>query len=526
MLQVLLVDDEPLAHHHLWTLFDWKKHGFELCGEAYSAGMALEMIESSPPHIAIIDVDMPGMNGVELNRTIRDRYPSIKTLMLSSYDDYDYVRECLNNGAVDYLLKHRLDDASLISLLNKAARELQREHDMQQLSSGQERMNAASLRELVADLARGKPGSVRDLDIYAEECGVYSGAISYAAAVVQIIPFLLLTESYSDVQTNRLVQQAVDIIQQSVGDIRERTAAYMEDGRLIVLFSFKERSEHAVASEVGRQLSNLQHSLELFLNLKCIYAIGHACGSLSQLEASYASAVRKLDQTERGTHEDRVSLSIEEQKQLLMAIDRMDQEAIQRLLAAIFAALRGYPVHSPAVQTITGELLKLSDKALQKGTAKPAYQTEKDELPSRVELGRIGDSGQLEQWMQSYYAAILNLLKRQRVNGAYSRHVSQAVRFVLERYRESINLETAARQVGLNPSYLSRIFKEETGSTFSEYLNLARINASCKLLESGQYSIKEISDQVGFGTHNYFFRVFKETTGMTPHAYVNSLGRK
>jgi len=523
MLEVLLVDDEPLAHHHLRNLLDWEKHGFKLCGEAYTAGMALEMIERSPPHIAVIDVDMPGMNGVELNRTIRDRYPSVKTLMLSSYDDYDYVRECLNNGAADYLLKHRLDDAALISLLNKAAKELRQGSGADEHPSARRSLDSAALRDLAADLARGKPESAKELEALADGHGLYPGAISYVAAVVQIIPFLLLTESYSDVQTNRMVQQAVDILQQSLGDIRERTAAYVEEGRFIVVFAFKERSEHAVASEADRQMSKLRHSLELFLNLKCICAIGHACGSLSQLGASYASAERKLDRTGMGLPEERASLSIEEQKLLLLAVERQDHEAIQRLLAAIFTSLGSYPFHSHVVQTIVGEMLKVSDKAFKEGLA--SARIGQGELPPRTDLGRIAEIGQLERWMQDYYSALLNLLKRQRAGGSHSRHVSQAIRFVRERYRESVTLETAAKHIGLNPSYLSRIFKEETHSTFSEYLNRVRIDAGRKLLESGQYSIKQISDQVGFGTYNYFFKVFKETTGMTPQAYINSLGR-
>ncbi|MEI2396679.1 response regulator, partial [Paenibacillus phytohabitans] len=120
-------DDEPLVHHHLSTMTDWRSHGFEICGEAYSGPMALQALEELQAHIAIIDVNMPGMNGVELQRTIRERYPAVKTIMLSSYDDYDYVRECLRNGAADYLLKHRLNDQSLIAILKKAARELEEE---------------------------------------------------------------------------------------------------------------------------------------------------------------------------------------------------------------------------------------------------------------------------------------------------------------------------------------------------------------------------------------------------------------
>ncbi|MFF2886121.1 response regulator [Paenibacillus sp. NPDC057967] len=539
MYQVLLVDDEPLARSDVWTLVDFRKHGFEICGEAHNGLMALAMIEQSPPHIAIIDVNMPEMNGVELNRTIKERYPAIKTIMLSSFDDYDYVRDCLNNGSIDYLLKHRLDGATLIGLLNKAALELRQDDQILEDLSAQkaiaERMNPVLIRGYIADLVKGRPGSVQELEAYASKNGLYPGAIRYAAASLQIVPFLLLTQSYSDMQTNRLVQQAIEIIQQSLGDMQERTVAYLENGRLVVVFAFKERSEHVAVSEAGRMMSKLSHALELFLNLKCVYAVGHICHSLSQLEASYVSAERKLDSypaaestgqaTEWGSsaHAQRVSLTIEEQKQLLLSIEILDQEGMHRLIAAVFDSIREQPVHSHAVQMIISELLHIGDKAWKKGMSQ-ADSAAMDSLPARNELGRLGSVAEMEQWLQDYYAGLLKLLKEKHAAGSYSRHVSQAIVFILERYSGLVTLELAAGAIGLNPSYLSRIFKEETQSTFSEYVNRVRIDAARKLLGSGQYTIKQISNLAGFATYNYFFKVFKEITGLTPQAYLNGLG--
>ncbi|WP_123043350.1 response regulator [Cohnella candidum] len=527
MINVLIVDDEPLVRHHLSTLSDWKRHGFELCGEAFNGAMALTMIEQEPPHIAIIDVNMPEMDGVELNRTIRERFPSIQTIMLSSYDDYDYVRECLRNGAVDYLLKHRLDDATLLSSLNKAVQVLRR-HDRTFARLPAERglgPDPHCIRDYLADMARGKPDSGKEFDQYARRHGLFPQAVSFIAAAVQIVPFLLLTEFYSDVQTNRLVQQAVDLMQQSLGDIREMPAAYVEDGRLIVVLSFRERSEHAVASEAGRWMSKFQHSLELYLNLKSTYAIGHVCGSLPQIGASFAAAANVLDHspsTEPAIRiQPRRSLTIEEQKQLLLSIERLDEEAMHQLIASVFATLCRHPVHSHAVQMIVSEFVRLGEKAFAKclhaaDTAEP--------LPSRDELKRVGSVEELEQWLRSYYAGLLKLLKRQQAGGSYSRHVTQAIQFIRDKYSGDVTLELAAGAIGLNPSYLSRIFKEETRSTFSEYVNRVRIEAGRRLLESGRYSVKEISNRVGFSTYNYFFKVFKEMTGLTPQAYVNSLG--
>ncbi|OZB98861.1 response regulator [Paenibacillus sp. XY044] len=548
MFKVLLIDDEPLIGNVIRTLFNWKEHGFEFVGEAYSGTEALRMIEESQPHIAIIDVNMPEMNGVELQGILRERYPSVKTIMLSSYDDYDYVRECLRSGAVDYLLKHRLDEALLLNVLNKAVKDWQDEDRAQEgrMASKKmaETMKPVFIRSRIAELLRENEEAAGTFEDAGGMKDLYPGAVRYAAAALQIIPFLLLTESFSDSQTNRLVQQAVDVMQQSLGDIHERTAAYVENGRLVVVFAFKERSEHAGTSDAHRWMGKVQHALELLLNLKSVYALGHPCANLPQLGTSYRSAEKALDASPAGesrtpsekvndrdpaakerTNEQqlRVALTIEEQKQLLLALESLDQERLQQLIASVCGSVRHQPLHSPAVQMIVSELLHTGDKALKKSISTPAAEAAMDELPPRRDLGRIGSLDELERWLQSYFTGLLNLLKQQRTAGSYSRHVSQAIHFILERYQGYINLEMVAGAIGLNPSYLSRLFKEETQSNFSEYVNRIRIDAAQRLLESDQYSVKQISSQVGFTTYNYFFKVFKEMTGMTPHAYVSSL---
>ncbi|MBW4839183.1 MAG: response regulator [Paenibacillaceae bacterium] len=525
MYQVLLVDDEPLVHHHLRTVSEWRTHGFELCGEAFEGEAALQMIDRLRPHIVILDVNMQGMNGVELNRTIHMRYPSVKTIMLSSYDDYDYVRECLKNGAVDYLLKHRLDADQLMGVLRKAVREMEEDQEDHKRTLG----GLTEFRELLAQLMRGKSGAVKELQEYARQSGRFQDTVCYTVAAMQISSFLLLTESRSDVQTNRLVQQAIDLMQQTLGDQPERTVTYVENGRMAVLFTFRERSEQVASSETVRLMSHLRHSLELFMNLKCTYAVGHVCSSLSKLEASYRTAEQALDACQSlpsaGGQTERVSLTIEEQKQLLLSMENLDRGGVREVIASAFKGLRQQPVHAQGVQLIVRELLSIGEKATRKWWAPHSGGDKVDTygLSAREDLGRIGSVDGLEQWLYSYYEDLLDRLKRERAAGHHSRHVSQVILLILEKYPSYITLELAAGAIGLNPSYLSRIFKEETGMTFSEYVNRIRIDASCKLLESGRYSVKQVSVQVGFSTYNYFFKVFKEWTGMTPQAYVQKI---
>ncbi|TDF89793.1 response regulator [Paenibacillus piri] len=524
MFQVVLVDDEALARNDVKSLIDWEKHGFTICGEAHNGAAAISIMERHVPHIAILDVSMPIMNGVELSRIIKNRFPKVKMIMLSSFDDYDYVRTCLMNGAMDYLLKHRLNSAALLSLLNKAVQDLQCEQREDEARNAQskmiERLSPVILREYVANLVREVQEAGEELQLYAQDNGLFVHSVNYAAAAVQIVPFLLLTESFTDVQKNRFVQRVTDVMQMAVGDIHKRTAAYAGEGRFIVIFSSSERSEHTVTAQMNQAMSSLSHSLEKFLNLRCVHAIGPICRSLRQLAASYSKANQLMNDkffVDLSAPVQRDSLLIEGQKQLLLFLEQLDGEKVQRVISSIFEAVRDEPVYSMTVQVIVSEMLRMVEKTLKRHSIE-----DNKIIPARSELGRLGTVGEFERWMSGCYASILEAIKQQQAGGTYSRHISQAVQFVMDHYASNISLEMAANAISLNSSYLSRRFKEETQMTFTEYLNRVRIKSSCLLMESGTYSMKHISSQVGFINYTYFFKVFKSITGMTPQAYMDS----
>lgn len=97
---------------------------FRVVGEASDGKEALALIHVSQPDIVISDIRMPHMDGLELQRRIKKSYPNIKMIMLSGYDDFDYVRQALKNGAVDYILKHKLDAHTLADTLRMAQNQL------------------------------------------------------------------------------------------------------------------------------------------------------------------------------------------------------------------------------------------------------------------------------------------------------------------------------------------------------------------------------------------------------------------
>lgn len=128
MYKVLIVDDEPRVVEFLCHLVDWHSLGFEIFATAYSGKQAVSIIDNNEISVVFFDVMMAGMTGVELSKYIHDNHSEMRMVALSSYDDFDYVREILVNGASDYILKHRITEDGLSSLLSDLYMKLEEDY--------------------------------------------------------------------------------------------------------------------------------------------------------------------------------------------------------------------------------------------------------------------------------------------------------------------------------------------------------------------------------------------------------------
>ena len=102
----------------------------------------------------------------------------------------------------------------------------------------------------------------------------------------------------------------------------------------------------------------------------------------------------------------------------------------------------------------------------------------------------------------------------------YSYHVKKAVELIYQYKRKQISLEKIAGDLKLNPSYLSRIFKKETGKTVSEYILMVKMDQAKLLMESGVYQLHEVSELMGYSSYTYFSQRFKKYFGVSPEQYL------
>lgn len=104
MIKVLLVDDQSLIRQGLKALLELEPD-LEVVGDAENGEIAIHLIEELSPDVVLMDIRMPIMDGVAATWEIQKRFPAIKVLVLTTFDDDEYVKAALQNGAMGYLLK-------------------------------------------------------------------------------------------------------------------------------------------------------------------------------------------------------------------------------------------------------------------------------------------------------------------------------------------------------------------------------------------------------------------------------------
>ena len=105
MIRLLLVDDQNLFAESLKNILEMRTRDLRVVGMAYDGEQAVGLVEQLAPDIVLMDVRMPKRDGVEAARIIRERHPEVKVMMLTTFDDDEYVVEAISHGAVGYLLK-------------------------------------------------------------------------------------------------------------------------------------------------------------------------------------------------------------------------------------------------------------------------------------------------------------------------------------------------------------------------------------------------------------------------------------
>lgn len=491
---VLIVDDEKVFRDYIRSMKLWGKSGFAIMGEAGGGKEALEMMKNQKYDVVILDVSMPDLNGVALCAKIAEKYPTTAMIGISSFDSYDYVREILKSGAYDYILKGRLTE----SLLEKVLENIK--VDIQNTSAWD-----------------GKKKWRSQVSDWLFEDGFYpftSDNFRKLAAIIRLNgnPFVHFPEYEA-------VIAGIGRILESESD-QEMDILALSQGRdcFVVLYRFyKTVSE----KEIFRRTSDtLAVSAERIRAIYGVSLIIDLCPVFFSDNAMRTFILHKMiEREERSDMTDTgMSLTIDQQKRMIMAIERRSGEEADEVIGEIYGRVSKENVSSFIV--ITKELLDMIKRTAIE------YQIELDFLPAGNSVFRYMNGKSRERIVENIsgvYRNVLREIREREVRQKYSEIVGNAVIYIRENFYRQIGLSQIADSIGVNSSYLSRLFHKETGSTITDFLNSTRVEEAKGMLKEG-IPTKEIAKRCGFKNYSYFLKIFKDCAGMTPRGYSKKNG--
>jgi two-component system response regulator YesN len=538
------VDDEKIVRIALSTLIKWDEYGFKLMGAVADGYKALEVIETEPIDIVIMDLVMPNMDGLELIRTLNERKFTGKFVVLSNYDDYAYVREAMKLGAEDYMLKLTLKPDELILLLTKITEQLLTERELKEqdihmkikLNETQLQQRNSIWRELLLD-------QEQDMVYLMQETQKYGIPFDRLAGNLIMIRIDDYVEALSNGKINnkRLLSFSIaNIVKETVSDHFAFDFIEMESHQYIVIVY--EQSGYFEEPSWLLLMNNLVQMLKLYLNLSVSITLSDAFVGLKQLRERYTLCLRastynfytgpasvlvaghsKLTQSLHSIN------YVEWLDQVKAAVEVGNTTLVLENISILFNEAKQIKWDPSALKFHLLGLLSDLDNMILKWNTQVLPSTEQNRVGATTLLESFESDISQAESMEGLILTIeqamqeaINLLYQVKSN-IYRKEVFRITEILQENVENKITLDRLAQEVNMNVNYLCRVFKQDTGRSIVQYMNELKINKAIELLKLPDTRIKEVASQVGIDDPFYFNRVFKKIVGLSPSDFRKKL---
>ena len=498
MYTVLIVDDDVETLQGLSNFIDWNAHGFTVVATAQSAEQAMPIIEETRPDVLLTDITMTGSDGFFLLSRARELLPSLEAIILTCHAEFSFAQTAIQSDVAAYLTKVTLTEEELKKALGKvrgrlsdASATLRRQVEKQK-----------TIRDLVSHDGR------RFSDMEREGL-----PLPQRTTAVRVAAVVATGGRTSRPRENTELDDQEWLVSQACPFLPEAHLAFVDRARLLVIDPvFEGASSYASFASCVLELVELVSSR----------FASDATGSLSaqlplhgEIRKEYETLIRRFDDAyyEEGNvllrpTDPEAHMSLSRSQTSLPGEpdslgDRIAGTDWESAVEQIEASLRSERPDMKVLRPWEDALLRaLENKGYELGaTLPPLLTTER--------LSSLIDS--LREVARSIEAA------RARTGTISSRdEINRVARYVRDHIEKPISAPAMAELAGMSLAHFSRLFKRESGLTFSEYLAHKRVEAAKTMLLSGNEVVDEVARATGFENAAYFYRVFKRVTGTTP----------
>ena len=536
--RIILVDDEEEVRKSIIRKIDWTAVGFAVVGDAENGEDALEKIENLEPDVVLTDIRMPYMDGLTLAERIRQKYPSMKIVIFSGYDDFEYAKQAIKLNVTEYILKP-VNVEELTAILKRIKtnldEEIEQKRNVNLLRENYKRSLPILREQFLKDLI-SRPMDGETVQTLLREYDIpLAGAKKWIAIAVE----LELEQELTQEEAPLPLHEEKNLIPISVMQILSEN---LKPSYRFSLLSFSGSADAKIAgiaaidennsqTELINILGDICKEIRKTLKVPVTIGIGHSAQKLENISRSFQSALDALgyrsvvgtgstiyiNDVEPGIG-GKLQFGSEEESALIQAIKFGPEEKIRETVRGIVDRMNEARVHARQQQAYILSVANCMIQLIQQ------YDLNMEEIFAEDPLGpdpftviqSMLNRENFSRWLYQTALKINNALSRER-DYAARQVIEKAKQYIMDNYQDpGLSVEQICRYLHMSPAYFSTMFKKATGQTYVAYLTEIRLNKAVELLNMTDDKTYVIASKVGYQEQNYFSYVFKKRFGVSP----------
>lgn len=511
MYKVLIIDDEKIIRIALKSMINWEQEGFSICGTASNCSSALEILKEQSPHLLIVDIMMPETDGITFVKQIRSSGFKGEIIILSNHQKFDYAIEALHNNVFDYILKTDISPELLISILKKVKLTLDK-RDFQQPTTP----NSVALKD---DLEFLYP-LIKEGDLHDHQQRLSTPYL--------FLEIFLRSKLLSSNKSSSVPEGTLNSLISEISECSSFPILQLSENSTLVLIPKEEQVQFL--SSLNTVTTQIENLVKLYMNTQC----GFICSEPFKSTTEFLQKLNKLPFLEqlilyhgfgKVIHEtdsnrytcDSIHLSsfILDIKKLIANENYKECKQLLHDQMNFFKNSSFKPdILRKSLANIYSFLIFDNSNCLEKSK----------ERIQEIAL-RYRKCCTLEEYF-FLLNELIDLISSNRLSSVISsfRNEIQMIDiFIEENIDKKISLSMLAQYVNRSESYLSRLFKTETGINIIHYINTKKMQHAKELLINPDISISEIAHSLGFEESSYFNKIFNKIYGINPSDYRKTI---
>ncbi|MGP7817417.1 response regulator transcription factor [Niallia sp. 01092] len=526
MKKVLIIDDEVQIRKGLRMKVNWVDLGLEILGEASNGLEALSLLERQSVDIVVTDVKMPVMDGIEFVKHCHQNYPTVKIIVLSGYNEFEYARSAMREGVKHYLLKPVAPN-ELADALEKVRTELDEEFTqrkeaekiIKKAAVQKEAEQEQFLLQLVKEdwIERSLPfETIKQLNL--EHFQLDKGLFQFISVEIR--------DSNKNPHKAKELWMPFRMLCREIAKEHKQTYSFYDPqyrNMIHFVHLMKEDSENSQKSIVRK----ITHYVNTYMKLEVVIGVGKAVSHYKNMKNGYRSSLLSWSQSDIGLHSQIIDETVHKEmfkftpdleKKIINSMESNKRKVFEEQVSTILGKSQTHSILSYFY--VSNRLLFLLSSYVDK------YGFEKKLIKQFIwncqqSIWELNSQNRVKDTLIQLGNAMMDQIHKTRVSVGVA--IVDDVRFYLEEhYGEEISLTMLSEQFHINSAYLSELFKMHIGENFSDYLLHLRMTKAIDLLQDDQLKIIDVAQLVGFSNSGYFSTVFKKYFGQTPADFRKS----